>query len=147
MARVTRVVDSDTPESSDVIRSAQAESIEPYSAADKKQWLANLPEEFLLCRVVMHAWNVPLGFHDTKVNGRKVKQMNLICDRCATEKDARIRIKRVKSGNTVDRDSVAMHYPEGYLAPSGMYITKNDAWSELARRRKAIRKGETAEAE
>jgi len=66
-----------------------------------------------------------------------------VCDRCGTEKDARIKVTRTK----VDRDSVAMHYPDGYLAPSGMYITKNDAWMELARRRKAIRRGETAEAE
>ena len=128
--------------SSDVIRSEQMETIE-WSAADKKKWLAALPEEFLLCRVVMHAWNVPLGFHDAKVNGRKVKQMDLVCDRCGTEKDARIKVTRTK----VDRDSVAMHYPDGYLAPSSMHITKNDAWMELARRRKAIRRGEKAEAE
>lgn len=129
------------PESTE-IRSVQAERTEPYSPGEVAAWLADLPDEFLACRLFLHAWIPPTGYHDRTVNGRAVKAMTLVCDRCNSEKEPRIKImRRGRRGESVVRDgNPGMIYVEGYLAPPGMRITKDDVWAEWARRSGLLRR-------
>jgi hypothetical protein len=113
------------------IRSIQAERVEPHSPSDVNAWMSALSDEFLACRLWMHAWVPPIGFHDAQVNSRPVKEMRLVCDRCGSEKLDRIVVTR----RTVTRDSnPAMIYAEGYQAPRGLSVTKDQLRTEWVRR-------------
>jgi hypothetical protein len=119
---------------SDDVRSIQAERVEPYGPTDKRRWLASLSDEFLHCRLLLHAWVPPIGYYDTQVNSRPVKEMRLVCDRCGSEKLPRIKVTRRRGNLTAVRDSIGMVYAEGYAAPPGMSVTKDDLWAEWMRR-------------
>lgn len=72
-----------------------------------------LPENWLMCRDVRHAWEVTTDYHVTKQKGTKVQEIRrtLTCLRCQCERHERYHI------TTWGLDKVGQVYkhPEGYV--------------------------------
>lgn len=82
------------------------------AAANFQAALMDLPEEWVICRDVRHAWDVQQDFHVTHRQGRKVLQIGrvLICMRCKT-----LRVETyVHTADGLDKTGQGYRYPEHY---------------------------------
>lgn len=74
--------------------------------------LMDLPDDWVICRDMRHAWSVIDDFHVTERNGRHVRTIarTLGCMRCMT-----LRLETyVHNGYGLDKTSQHYKYPEGY---------------------------------
>lgn len=72
--------------------------------------LTDLPDQFVECRDMRHAWKVQQGFHEVKGRGKRSRYVarTLKCIRCGGERTDVLNV------STFDRVSTQYHYPEGY---------------------------------
>lgn len=75
-----------------------------------QEHLSTLPEKFLDCRDMMHAWKRSGGYRPVGAAKGNVKFLKraVVCTRCGTERED------VYSMRTMDKVSTSYHYPEGY---------------------------------
>jgi hypothetical protein len=82
------------------------------AAADLANALMDLPDDWVMCRDMRHAWHVMEDFHVSKNRGHSIQELNrtLICMRCTT-----LRIEVYHSGR-FGLDKVRQHYtyPDNY---------------------------------
>lgn len=80
---------------------------------DYKKALTVLPENWVMCRDVRHAWSVLNDFHVTPVEGSKSVHFgrDLLCERCGTQRKEIYLMRRATGLDKVAQDYV---YPEGY---------------------------------
>lgn len=119
---------------SDHVRSIQGEA--EYTDTDIFEWLSSLPAEFVTCRLFLHAWQTDFEYRKVKVGDRIVREMTLLCMRCGAEKTPRV---SVEDGRIKHHGVPPIFYPEGYLAPYGMTVTRAHVREWVARQRGGIR--------
>jgi hypothetical protein len=73
----------------------------------------NLPDNWLMCRDVRHAWDVTEDFHVTKHKASKVQEIRrvLVCLRCKCERHERYAV--TKWG--LDKVGQTYKHPDGYV--------------------------------
>lgn len=87
-----------------------------YNNPKDAQILANalqdLPENWLICRDMRHAWEVSQDFHVVKQTGTKVQHLRrtLSCLRCETLRNERYIISRYG----VEKEGQSYTYPDQY---------------------------------
>lgn len=74
--------------------------------------LHELPENWLMCRDMRHAWEVQQDYHVTKAAGSKIKEIRrfLVCLRCKTRRRETYHIV----GWGLEKVSQSYEYPENY---------------------------------
>lgn len=74
--------------------------------------LTDLPENWLMCRDMRHAWAVVEDFHVEKVKGRTVQTVRRVlgCMRCATLRNEHYVMGRLG----LDKTSQSYTYPDNY---------------------------------
>lgn len=81
--------------------------------SDYKKALTVLPENWIMCRDVRHAWDVLNDFHVTPVEGTKTLHFgrDLLCDRCGSQ---RKELYVMRKGTGLEKVAQDYVYPEGY---------------------------------
>lgn len=75
--------------------------------------LQELPDKWLACRDMRHAWLVEEDFHVTVATGRRPQEIKrlLVCMRCAVEREETY---HPVQGNGLERVHSHYRYPSGY---------------------------------
>jgi hypothetical protein len=111
--------------------------IQDNRSLDERQadWLHNLPDKFIPCRGDHHDWPVlkpgklPRGIRAIPLHDGSF-EMTAICRNCGRE-----RTKTTLPRGVYDRDAKYVYRdPEGYKAPPGLGLSRQDYIAELYRR-------------
>lgn len=94
-----------------------ARTSQAQAAKDLSSGLKKLPDNFVMCRDVRHAWMVESDFHvePSQVEGRKIQSLKrvLICGRCETRRHERY----ISAKYGLDKIGQWYENPEGYQIP------------------------------
>lgn len=75
--------------------------------------LTHLPDEWVVCRDMRHAWRIQIDFHVTDGTRRFMREVRrtLVCTRCETQ---RMEVYHVVEGGVLDKVSQNYAYPDDY---------------------------------